>query len=121
MDVQLPTFAMMDERTEIVEPFNGNALEYLQSIYRDPTQEQFTRMRAARDAIAYESPKLVATAVIDGKDFATLLDRRIAHMRKVEAARIIDAKPVEPKPKPAPTGQIKPYVPTVPDKRYRRI
>jgi hypothetical protein len=73
-----------EELDRVEPPFNGTALEYLQSIYRDPTQEQFTRMRAARDAIAYESPKLVAAAVITGQDFASLLDRRIAHMRKVE-------------------------------------
>jgi len=106
--------SVREEETEVIEPFNGTALEYLQSIYRDPTQEQYTRMRAARDAIAYESPKLVAAAVIDGKDFASLLDRRIAHMRKVEAGLI------EP-PKERPNVEIKPHLPPVHDRRYRRI
>jgi hypothetical protein len=101
-----------EEEMEVVEPFSGNALDYLQSIYRDPAQEQYTRMRAAAMAIAYESPKLVATAVIDGKDFATILERRIAHMRRIEAAKIEEPKAIV---------EIKPHLPTVPDRRFRRI
>ena len=65
---------------------------YLQSIYRDPTQEQHVRMRAARDAIAYESPKLIATALIDGRDFATRLERAVARSRR-ESAKVIEAEP----------------------------
>ena len=76
MGVQLPTFAMIEEKTELIEPFNGNALEYLQTIYRNPVQEQHTRMRAAALAIAYESPKLSVTASMPvDESFAALLDR----------------------------------------------
>jgi hypothetical protein len=96
---------------QVVICFNGGALEYLQSIYRDPTQEQHTRMRAASLAIAYESPKLVATAVLDGKDFGAILDKRVAHWRKVDSLPRVPTPPVE----------VKRALPHIYDKRYRRI
>jgi hypothetical protein len=87
---------------EKVEPFKGTALEYFQSIYRNPAQEQYVRMRAARDAIAYESPKLIATAQISGQSFAAILERRYLHMRKVQAELIEPSKEPKPVPEPAP-------------------
>jgi hypothetical protein len=65
-------------------------------------------------AIPFESPKLAVMATVDGKDFASLLDRRIAHMRKVEQGRI------EP-PKERPPVEVKPHLPPAYDRRYRRI
>jgi hypothetical protein len=100
-----------EEETEKVEPFNGNALEYLQSIYRNPAQEQYTRMRAARDAIAYESPKLIATAILDGKSFAVQLDKARARV-----AKMIDAEPVV-----NPVVETTKPLPHVFDRRYRRV
>jgi|SRR6516225_12463750 hypothetical protein len=102
------------KKEEMIVSFSGTALEYLQSIYRDPTQEQFIRMRAARDAIAYESPKLAVMATVDGKSFAELLDRRIAHMRKVQAGLIAT-------PKERPTVEITRPLPPAYDRRYRRV
>jgi hypothetical protein len=49
-----PVMEYKDKEEQVI-PFNGSALNYLQSIYRDPGQEQHTRMRAASMAIAYES------------------------------------------------------------------
>src|SRR6516164_4608009 len=103
---------------EEVVSFNGSALDYLQSVYRDPTREPYVRMRAAIAAISFESPKLQATATLQlGLDFATKLDRAVLRSAKV---KLVASAPVE-RPKPTPTVEIKPHLPTVPDRRYRRF
>jgi hypothetical protein len=55
------------------------ALEYLQSIYRDPLQPDAVRMRAAKEALPYETPKLTAIAVghLTKEDFQAKLQRAI--------------------------------------------
>ena len=57
------------------------ALEYLQNIYRDPSQPDARRMRAAALALPFESAKLTAVALVDGSDFGSRLDRAIAASR----------------------------------------
>jgi hypothetical protein len=86
--------------------------DVLVAIYRNSRMPLHTRMRAAIAAIAYESPKLAVTALVSEKDFASLLERRIAHMRKVNAG-LIESRP-------APQVEIKPHLPSVPDRRFRR-
>ena len=55
------------------------ALDYLQSIYRNPTEPEHRRLRAAMAALPFESPKLAATAIVhDEHSFALALDRAIA-------------------------------------------
>jgi hypothetical protein len=61
------------------EPEKVNSLEYLQRIYRDPTQPTPFRMRAAIEALSFENPKLSAVGVgyINNDTFAQRLDRAI--------------------------------------------
>jgi hypothetical protein len=65
------------------------ALEYLQSIYRDPLQPASVRMRAATIAVQYETPRLAVTGVLrDDSGFAAALERALLRSQKV-----IDLKP----------------------------
>jgi hypothetical protein len=83
---------------------NASALDLLQAIYRNSGQELHTRMRAAMAAIAYETPKLAVTAVVQENDIATALDRRIA--------RLNEMKLVEPNGEPVITQPIAEPMPT---------
>jgi hypothetical protein len=76
------------------EPVPDNSLEFLQSIYRDIAQPLALRMRAAIEALPFETPKLtaVASAEFDGRTFAELLDRAI---ERSHGMRLIEAMPVE--------------------------
>jgi hypothetical protein len=110
-------FPPIEYKEEQVIFFKGSALDYLQSIYRDPAEERYVRMRAAIAAIPFESPKLQATATLQlGLDFASRLDRAVLRSARVKlVARVTDRL------KPTPTVEIKPHLPTVPDRRYRRF
>jgi hypothetical protein len=69
------------------------ALGYLQGIYRDPSQPEARRMRAATIAIAYESPRLAVTAYLsNADDFSERLDRAIAQSHR---PRVIEHQPDE--------------------------
>jgi hypothetical protein len=78
----------------------ANALEYLQSIYRDPTQSESRRMRAAALALPFEAPKLTAVAMtsMDPTAFAEQLERAIARSQRcavLPPPTIIDAEHTE--------------------------
>src|SRR5262245_40366701 len=69
------------------------SLELFQKVYRNPNLPLHTRVRAARDAKDHEHPKLVATAIVNENDFATLLDRAIARtngIKQIEGAKVIE-------------------------------
>jgi len=107
-----------EELENVVQLFNGNALDYLQAIYQGRIEPEYARMRAADIAIQYESPKLAVVATVDEKSFAALLEAKMRRYRKLEASKQIEAK-VEDKPKPV--VETKLHLPTVHDRRFRRI
>jgi hypothetical protein len=59
----------------------SDALDYLQSIYRNPLEPTSLRMRAAALAIPFETPKLAVTTNISNENFAAMLDKAIARSR----------------------------------------
>jgi hypothetical protein len=88
----------------------NRALEFLQAVYCDNELPLPVRMRAAIAALPFESPKLAVTAMVSEQDFATLLDQRL---KRMEAMKTVEARaqPVE----------IKPPMPRLADRRYRRM
>jgi len=85
---------LMRIEVEEREPERVNSLEYLQRIYRDPTQPTSVRMRAAIEALAFEYPKLSAVGVgyFTNDTFAERLERALV---RSERARLIKARAVE--------------------------
>jgi len=63
-------------------------------------------------AVPYESPKLIATAIVNEGSFAELLDRRL---KRIEEMKLIEAKPT------APINGDKSVLPRLPDRRFRRL
>jgi hypothetical protein len=79
-----PSIGFEDDDDTIIVPPGANSLEFLQAIYRSATQPMARRLKAASIAIAYESPKLSVTAMLDSRDsFAVQLEAAIARSRKV--------------------------------------
>jgi|SRR6516225_3753205 hypothetical protein len=103
--------AEQETGVETLEPVN--ALQLLQSVYRNPTVGMTTRMRAAMACLPFEAPKLAVTAVVSEQDFATVLDRRLKRIEEMRT-EVIEAKPAQIEAKPNP-------MPRIADKRYRRI
>src|SRR5262249_9638940 len=107
---------------------NGNrALEFLQAIYMNDELPLLTRVRVAIACLPFESPKLIATAVMNEGSFAEPLDRRLKRIEQMKLEnksingnatatdRTIEPDPQPSPPMPAPLNRI--Y-----DKcRYRRI
>jgi hypothetical protein len=85
---------LMRVEVEEREPERVNSLEYLQRIYRDPTQPTPVRMRAAIEALQFENPKLSSVGVgyITNDTFAERLDRAI---RASDRARLIEGRVIE--------------------------
>ena len=106
------------EPESIEVPSDARALDILQAVYRSPRMPLMTRMRAAALALPFESPKLAVTAIVQDKDFASILEARIKHWRSLEATKVIEQKVEKPKVEPPP---VKPHPLTVPDRRFRRI
>jgi len=85
---------LMRIEAEEREPEKVNSLEYLQRIYRDPTQPTPVRMRAAIEALAFENPKLssVALGYLTATNFAARLERCIERSNR---ATLIEGSVIE--------------------------
>src|SRR5262245_35542970 len=106
----------MDAADVMISDENIDALGLLRLIYRNPTLNLTTRMRAAMAALPFETPKLAVVAQIQEQDLATLLDRRL---RKIEEMRNGNGtKLIEPPPPPV---EVKPPTPRLADRRFRRM
>src|SRR5262245_5612527 len=88
-------------------PADIDAYGYLQGVYQGRWPYEPHRVRAARECLPFERPKLAVTAIIDHpEDFATRLDRAIERSRQVQTiappieARPIELRPVGPRPTP---------------------
>ena len=92
----------MNDPYEVVEQQKFDALTFLRSIYNDPSEAKSVRMRAAIEALPFETPKLAVTASLNGGDFADKLDKAFSR-----SARVINLEPTRPKT-------------MVPDRRFRR-
>jgi hypothetical protein len=86
--------------------------EFLKAVYLDANLPLSVRMRAAIELMPYTYPKLAVTAVVNEQDFATLLDRRLKRIAELEATPINSSKP---------EIEVKPPMPRIADRRYRRF
>jgi hypothetical protein len=66
-------------------------LSFLQRVYRSVKQPMSRRLRAAIEALPHEHPRLgaIATASMNGQDFASLLERAIERSGR---AKLIEAR-----------------------------
>jgi hypothetical protein len=99
-------------------PHDHTALQLGQAIYRCRSLPWQDRWRAARELLVYESPRLGISAVINEGSFAELLERRL---QRISEAKLIEAKPNNGGEKVAPEVEVKPPLPRLADRRYRRI
>ena len=99
-------------------PADIDAYGYLQGVYQGRWPYEPHRVRAARECLPFERPKLAVTAIInEPEDFAARLERAIERSRQSRAIpEVIEPEPevIEP-----PTSDLT-LRPSVPDRRFRR-
>jgi hypothetical protein len=105
------------QRDELELPPGATPLDFLEAVYRSPTQPIYQRMKAAIEAAQYRHARLAVTATVTTEDFAEMLDRAIARSGKVHELRQIEDHQPSPAPLP-PHGS--PRLGPTPDRRFRR-
>jgi hypothetical protein len=89
-------------------------LKFLTAVYMNAELPLSVRMRAAIELLPFTHPKLAVTAVVNDGDFASLLDRRLKRIEQMKSAKVIDGET-------APQIEVKPPMPRLIDRRYRRM
>jgi hypothetical protein len=122
--MEMPRFAgiateprRFDQEASVELPPNATSLDLLRAIYRCPTANLQMRIRCAVAALPHEHPRLMVTAQVNEQSFAEILDRRLAKLREME-----NGKPpvVIENLKPQPVD-VRPPMPRIADRRYRRF
>jgi hypothetical protein len=83
-------------------PEGKTALELHQAVYRDRRLPLHVRLRAAKEALPYETPKLSVTQHIDDKDWGAILDRAIERSHGSKAKLLLMDLRNRPSPDEAP-------------------
>jgi hypothetical protein len=77
----------MDDGEELRVPPDIEPREFFLLVMRDHRQPMSRRMRAAEAAAPYIHPKLSATAILSGDDFANRLEKAIGRSGRVKEVR----------------------------------
>ena len=105
-------------------PPNGQSIDLLRAVYRNPSIPLPVRIRCAVAALPHEVPRLAVTALVNEQSFAELLDRRL---KKIEAMngeakpQAIGQPPTIEKPINQPIEAKPSPLPRLNDRRYRRF
>jgi hypothetical protein len=98
LDTVDAALSRFDDEPELIELAPGEtSLNFLQRIYRFVKQPMSRRLRAAIEALPHEHPRLgaIATASMNGQDFASLLERAIRASNKEAEVKQIEAQATE--------------------------
>lgn len=105
------------EVDEIEVAADVTALQLLQAVYRSPQVPLPVRMRAARDALPFESPKLAVIGHLEGG-----LGDRLDKLLRTYQRSGVDPRVIEHQPRVIePPNIAKPMTTSVPDRRFRRV
>lgn len=105
---------MPEIRYEALKP---NSLDFLRAVYLNAELPLSVRMRAARDCLQYETPRLsVVASINDPNQFAERLERAI--QRSGVRPLLLEHAP-QPKPAPEPTSIAGPMLAT--ERKGRRL
>jgi hypothetical protein len=94
LDTVDAALSRFDDDPELIELApHETSLDFFRKIYRSVRQPMTRRMRAAEFALQFEHPKLgaIATASMNGQDFASLLERAIRASGKEREVKQIEA------------------------------
>jgi len=94
---------------------NATSLDLPRAIYRCRTANLQMRVRCSVAALPHEHPRLMVAAQINENSFAEILERRLRRIAELENGAVaIEA----PKPQPV---DVRPPLPRISDRRYRRM